>query len=30
MKTRIIAYWTATVLIALALLSGGAGSVARA
>jgi hypothetical protein len=30
MRTRIIAYWTATVLIALALLSGGAASVARA
>jgi hypothetical protein len=30
MNARIIAYWTATVLIALALLSGGVASVARA
>jgi hypothetical protein len=30
MNARIIAYWTATVLIALALLSGGIASVARA
>ena len=30
MNARIIAYWTATVLIALALLSGGFASVARA
>jgi len=29
MSARIIAYWTATVLITLALLSGGIASVAR-